>query len=78
MRIVAAFAFARHLLAFACLLCFPLPTVAAINAYGLGATYDSTRSNVIFRVYSSRATRIEVDLYAARLPWVTIGESEAR
>lgn len=65
MRIMAAFA--RHLLAFACLLCFPLHTVAAINAYGLGASYDSTSSNVIFCVYSSRATRIEVDLYASAM-----------
>jgi isoamylase len=44
-----------------------LPAVAAINAYGLGASYDSTRSNVIFRVYSSQATRIEVDLYASAM-----------
>src|SRR5271167_742189 len=42
-----------------------LHAAAAINAYGLGASYDSNQSNVIFRVYSSRATRIEVDLYAS-------------
>jgi isoamylase len=30
----------------------------------LGASYDSTQSNVSFRVYSSRATQIEVDLYS--------------
>src|ERR1700687_126352 len=65
MRIMAKFALAR--LAFAYLLCFRLHTVAAINAYGLGASYDSTSSNVIFRVYSSRATRIEVDLYASAM-----------
>jgi glycogen operon protein len=47
------------------LLCLTLPAEAAINAYGLGASYDSTKSNVIFRVYSSRATRIEVDLYSS-------------
>jgi glycogen operon protein len=41
--------------------------VAAINTYGLGASYDSTHSNVIFRVYSSRATRIEVDLFASSM-----------
>jgi len=52
-------------LAFACLLFLALPAVATINAYGLGASFDSTQSNVIFRVYSSRATRIEVDLYAS-------------
>ncbi len=59
-------AFTHVLSAFACLLFLAaLPAVAAINAYGLGASYDSTQSNVIFRVYSSRATRIEVDLYAS-------------
>ncbi len=46
-----------------CLFCLECPTAAAINAYGLGTSYDSTQTNVIFRVYSSRATRIEVDLY---------------
>jgi len=40
-----------------------MPARAAINAYSLGASYDSTQSKVIFRVYSSRATRTEVDLY---------------
>jgi glycogen operon protein len=55
----------RTLLAFACLLFLALPAGGAINAYGLGASYDSTQTNVIFRVYSSRATRIEVDLYAS-------------
>jgi glycogen operon protein len=55
-------AFFRALLVFRCLL-FALPTMAAINAAGLGASYNSTRSNIIFRVYSSRATRIEVYLY---------------
>jgi len=42
-----------------------LPADAAINTNSLGASYDSTQSNVIFRVYSSRATRMEVDLYAS-------------
>jgi isoamylase len=55
----------RALLALACVLFLALPAVAAINAYGLGASYDSTQNNVIFRVYSSRATRIEVYLYAS-------------
>ena len=40
-----------------------LPAVPAVNAWNLGASYDATQSNVIFRVYSSRATQIEVDLY---------------
>jgi isoamylase len=63
MRITAVFTLAR--LAFACLLFLALPAAAAINASGLGASYDPTQSNVTFRVYSSRATRIEVDLYAS-------------
>jgi glycogen operon protein len=49
--------------AFCCLLCLALPAPAAINAFNLGASYDSTQSNAIFRVYSLRANRIEVDLY---------------
>ena len=63
MRVTAAFT--RALFALACLLFLASPAVAAINAIGLGASYDSTQSNVIFRVYSSRATRIEVYLYAS-------------
>jgi glycogen operon protein len=54
-----------QLLACAGLLCLGLPADGAINAYGLGASYDSTKSHVVFRVYSSRATRIEVDLYSS-------------
>ena len=46
------------------LLLFTLSGVAAINASSLGASYDATGANVIFRVYSLRATQIEVDLYA--------------
>jgi isoamylase len=52
-------------LAFACLLFLALPAAAAINAYSLGATYDPAQSHVIFRVFSSRATQLEVDLYAS-------------
>ena len=33
---------------------------AAINPHTLGAKYDATQANITFRVYSSRATRIEV------------------
>jgi hypothetical protein len=58
-------AFIRFLLGFGCPLILALPVAAAINAYSLGASYDATRSNIIFRVYSSRATRIKVDLYAS-------------
>jgi isoamylase len=39
------------------------PASAAINARNLGAKYDGTQSNITFRVYSSRATRIEVAIY---------------
>jgi glycogen operon protein len=56
--------YALTLLACVRLLFSTPPVDAAINALGLGASYDSAHSNVIFRVYSSRATRIEVDLYA--------------
>lgn len=48
---------------FALLLWTTPDTHAAINTHTLGAQYDATRSNIIFRVYSSRATRIEVWLY---------------
>ncbi|WP_082638712.1 glycogen debranching protein [Lysobacter antibioticus] len=36
---------------------------AAIDTQQLGARYDASQSNLNFRVYSSRATRIEVWLY---------------
>src|SRR5689334_18246541 len=32
-------------------------------SWTLGASYDSTKANINFRVYSSRATRIEVYIY---------------
>lgn len=35
----------------------------AIDAHSLGARYDGTASNITFKVYSSRATRIEVWIY---------------
>jgi isoamylase len=40
------------------------PTRAEIDAQHLGAKYDATRNNITFRVYSSRATSVELDLYA--------------
>lgn len=42
-----------------------LPTFsyAAINSMNLGAKYDGTNANINFRVYSSRATRIELYIY---------------
>jgi glycogen operon protein len=42
-----------------------LPGHAAINASGLGAAYASGNASINFKVYSSRATRIELWLYAA-------------
>ena len=47
------------------LLLLTSPGAAAINASSLGASYDATGTSVVFRVYSSRASQIEVDLYAA-------------
>lgn len=40
------------------------PVHAAINASKLGASYDATKANVAFKIYSSRATRIELYLYS--------------
>jgi isoamylase len=37
---------------------------AAIDQFALGTRYDATQSNIAFKVYSSRATRIEVWLYS--------------
>jgi isoamylase len=37
---------------------------AAINSMNLGAKYDATAANINFGVYSSRATRIELYVYA--------------
>jgi glycogen operon protein len=45
------------------LLCFAFPSFAAIDAYQLGARYDGTATNITFKVYSARATRIEVWIY---------------
>jgi glycogen operon protein len=45
--------------------CINQPASSAINASQLGAKYDSTKSNLTFKVYSSRATRIELYLYSA-------------
>jgi glycogen operon protein len=41
------------------------PATAAINPNGLGAAYDATKANVTFKVYSSRASRIELYLYSS-------------
>ncbi|MGH8030872.1 MAG: glycogen debranching protein [Luteimonas sp.] len=47
------------------LMALPLPGRAAIDAQALGARYDAGQANINFRVYSSRATRLEVWLYSA-------------
>jgi isoamylase len=39
--------------------------MAAINASQLGAAYDAGQTNVNFKVYSSKATRIELYLYSS-------------
>jgi len=45
------------------ILCFATAASASIDAYQLGARYDGTNSNITFKVYSSRATRVEVWIY---------------
>jgi isoamylase len=57
-------AIAAGLLALASLAVPSTPTHAAIDSQQLGARYDATSSNITFRVYSSRATRVELDLFA--------------
>ena len=42
-----------------------LPGMAAINASALGGAYDAGHTSINFKVYSSRATRIELWLYAS-------------
>ncbi len=41
-----------------------LSSHAAINAYNLGARYNSAQTQIDFKVFSSRATRVELWLYA--------------
>jgi glycogen operon protein len=53
------------LAAFASCAILILPAHADINGQHLGARYDATHRNITFRVYSSRATRIDLDVYAA-------------
>ncbi|MES2150756.1 MAG: isoamylase [Pseudomonadota bacterium] len=50
---------------FACSLFGAAPVQAAINASQLGAAYDAGQANVTFKIYSSRATRIELFLYSS-------------
>jgi isoamylase len=55
---------AALLMAFASLATPIAPVNAAIDSQRLGARYDATNSNIVFRVYSSRATRVELDIFA--------------
>jgi isoamylase len=59
-----AWATALLVFAFVCFTGPRAPAWAAIDAQRLGARYDATSSNITFRVYSSRATRIGLYLYA--------------
>ena len=57
---------ARLCLIVLALLAAPFSTaVASINSMALGAAYDAAQTQVTFRVYSSRATRIVLYLYPA-------------
>lgn len=56
---------AGMLLAAATVLALPSSSAhAAINSMNLGAKYDGTKANISFQVYSSRASRIELYVYA--------------
>ena len=57
-------ALALSALSAAMTLAMPSPALAAINASQLGAAYDAGKTSVNFRIYSSRATRIELYLYS--------------
>ncbi len=51
---------------FAVLMLISLPggrAIAAIDTLALGARYDAGQANITFKVYSSRATRVEVWVY---------------
>ena len=56
--------FACWIVGLICLAGAMVPADAAINSKHLGARYDETSSKIVFRIYSSRATRIELHLYA--------------
>ena len=55
----------RLIAALCCCALFHPAAQATVNPARLGAAYDATQSNISFKVYSSRATRIEVYLYSA-------------
>lgn len=50
------------------------PSYAGINSLGLGAKYDGTKSNITFKIYSSRATRIELSIYASAYGQQEVGK----
>jgi len=53
----------RLALAMLVLLCAVFPVQSAINTLQLGAKYDATSANIDFKVFSSRATRVELWIY---------------
>ena len=57
--------FVCALLAAASFICAPSLSLAAVNSQKLGASYNSAATTITFRVYSSKATRIELDLFNA-------------
>jgi isoamylase len=65
MMTIAARKFALLLLLAAASLAAPAGAARAdIGTQHLGARYDAGQRSILFRVYSSRATRVELDLYA--------------
>lgn len=50
-------------LVFACSFVFEVPQAAALGRDNLGATVDDAQSTITFRVFSSRATHVEVWIY---------------
>nr|WP_294563376.1 isoamylase [uncultured Rhodopila sp.] len=72
MMMIAARKFVVLLLAAASLAAPAGAARADIGTQQLGARYDAGQRSILFRVYSSRATRVELDLYA-----VSLGAPEA-
>ena len=44
---------------------FAQPARAAVDSQSLGGRFDAAKANITFRVFSSRATKMVVDVYAA-------------
>src|SRR5215216_5018610 len=56
--------FASFIVGLTCLAWTLAPADAAIDSQHLGARYDEVGSKIVFRIYSSRASRVELYLYA--------------